>query len=391
MSNARAAKRRAKKDGEFQHGGAQIQLENPVANHFASFIVGNAQHCDYVPVLHSAVGQSLVICGAGPSLNDHLEVLGHADQVWGCNSAATWLHSQGRKITHGFTVDQTAHMVAEWYKAPPIDYLISSSCHPHLIEYLLSKGRRIEFFHNYVGLKRQPVAWHEEAEEATADPNCHHWWVGSDALMVCQSCGMKGMAYEYWLYNVLYPPTVIAGSGLNSVTRAVDLALYLGFDKITVLGADCALRLKSPPPRAAPGSSAFTEWLRDQTIMHANGDNALASGATAMTMSAEIDGRYWESKPDMIISAVWLVKMARALGDRFQILGDTLPAALMDKDETFLSRLPSFIGTDGKPYPVTFHLPDYYAPVRVPLPEGAPSGVSAPDLAACEADTLPTV
>ena len=70
--------------------------------------------------------------------------------------------------------------------------------------------------------------------------------------------------------------------------------------------------------------------------MHADGGHALASGATAVTLGALIDGRHWETKPDMVITAQWLVRMKRALGDRLTLVGDTLPNALMDKDPVFL-------------------------------------------------------
>jgi hypothetical protein len=83
--------------------------------------------------------------------------------------------------------------------------------------------------------------------------------------------------------------------------------------------------------------------------MHADGGHALTSGATSTTMGGEIDGRYWETKPDMLITAVWMAQMKQALPDRIDLIGDTLPNALVDKDQAFLDRLPALTGSDGKP------------------------------------------
>lgn len=318
-------------------GGQTIQLQNPVAHHYEAFILGNAQYCDHVAEEHSAEGQHLVLCGAGPSLTEHAaEWCAQADQVWGCNSALTWLLANGHRATHGFAIDQTAHMVEEWYSAPDVDYLIASTVHPHLVEYLLSKQRRLRFFHSFVGIKKRPVA--------LMDDN------GIEQVM----------SYEHWMYASLYPGTVCVGSGLNAVTRAIDVARFMGFARITVLGADCALRLTSrPAPGVVPGTPEHLRWLREETIMHADGGSALASGATPVTLGGEIDagtpddeiregcGRWWETKPDLMISAVWLTHMARKIPE-LTLIGDTLPNALMGKADAYLSRLPKMQTADGQ-------------------------------------------
>lgn len=343
MSANRAARRRAEKEGKKTRGfetpqGASIHLENPVAQHFETFIAGNATVCRN-PEFHdetvqcsapcspmveenSALGQTLVLCGAGPSLAEHIaEYAPKADQVWGCNSAAMWLHSQGHPVTHGFAIDQTPHMVAEWMDAPDIEYLIASSVHPHLVEHLVRKNRKTRIFHNFVGVKKPPVM---------VEPG-----------KLCE--------YEYWLYLTMYAQTVCVGSGLNAVTRALDVAKYMGFAKIYVLGADCALRISSPPPAdKGPGTPEHTAWLTGSTVMHVDGGNALASGATPMVLAGEIDGRLWASKPDMLISAVWLMEMAKASEGSVELIGDTLPNALKDKPQEFIDRLPHLVDSSGK-------------------------------------------
>lgn len=307
------------------HGG-MIRLANPVADHFKAFIVGNATKCDKVLVQDANLGQELVICGAGTSLRDTApKWCPTGDQVWGCNSALTWLYNNGHKVTHGFTVDQTPQMVEEWASCPDVEYLLASTCHPHLVDYLAMQGRSITFFHNYVGIKERPVAYPDD------DGNT------------------RIMAFEDYLYAALYPGTVRVGAGLNAVTRAIEAGIYLGFKRITVLGADGCLRAKRPSdPKAGFGSPEHMKWLREEVTMHADGGNALASDATATTLEAVIDGRYWISKPDLIISAIWLVWMKRRYGSRLRIMGDTLTKALMDKPDEYLKRLPTMVSSDGK-------------------------------------------
>lgn len=275
----------------------------------------------------SAAGKTLVICGAGPSLSETAtEWCAKGDHVWGCNSALTYLYDRGHKVTHGFTVDQTPAMCNEWASAPPVEYLLATTVHPHLTELVQSKGNRVRFFHNYVGIAGGDMEWPDERGE------------------------MVKMMREDWMYAVLFPGSVRAGSGLNATTRAIDVAMFMGYDKVYVLGADCALKTTAECPYDATfGSPEHMDWLTKHVVMHADGGNALASGATAQTMTGEIDGRVWTTKVDLMISAVWLAKMKKRLGDRIEYIGDVLPNALAGKDDAFLDRLPTLVGTDGTP------------------------------------------
>jgi len=385
MSNSRRKMQRSKRKK-----GPTIQLQNPVRAHFESFIVGNAfaveaamhdalqvaapnaaeklepyfglvalhealttnqptapamtsvasfrDACESANVHHmvrpdSATGQHIVIAGAGPSLSDYLHVCEQADQVWACNSALPYLLAKGIKVTHGFTVDQTPAMLTEWATAPDVEYLVATTIHPHLTALLQGRNRRLRWFHNYVGVDKPAVSWPDE-----------------DGVM-------QSASYEDWLYLTLYPPGCRAGSGLNTVTRAMDMAGFVGASKVSVLGADCALRVTSKRPAGAIlGTPAYDKWLRESTQMHADGGNALASGASAVTVEGEIDGRVWLSKFDLCISAVWMEMMRRRDPERFIFKGDTLPNALRDKPVSFLKRLPGLSDSNGK-----VMLPDFKA------------------------------
>jgi hypothetical protein len=263
-----------------------------------------------------------------------------ADQIWGCNSAATWLFDQGYPVTHALTVDQMPHMVKEWYSAPPLKYLLASTVHPHLTKYLKARGRDITFFNNYVGVQGPPLLQCE----------CSHFKEAHPAG-ICLHCGCKEyreiqMPFEMGLYGGLFEETAITGSGLNATTRGLDLAGYMGFKKAYVLGADCAIRLKRRPPEGERfGTPAYMKWLNEDAEMHADGGSAVASEATPITLGGEIDGRWWETKPDLAITASWLVKMAKAIPN-IELVGDTLPNALMDKPDSFLDQLPQLTNDD---------------------------------------------
>jgi hypothetical protein len=322
--------------------GAKISLTNPMREHYKAFVVGNATMCQRVVEKDSAKGQHIVICGAGPSLAETAdEWVPQGDQVWGCNSALTWLYDNGYPVTHGFTVDQQPQMIDEWKTAPPVDYILASTVHPSLTEHLHENGRRTHFFHNYVGIHERNVTLCE----------CGHP-EGAHEEGPCKQCDCteyreKVSSFEDWIYALLFDTTVKAGSGLNTATRAIDVALFMGASKVTLLGADCALRLKCRLPEGVSfGSPDHTKWLEENTIMHADGGHALRSGATPVTLGAEIDGRWWESKPDLILSAIWLVHMARELPE-LNIVGDTLPNALLTQSPEFLARLPSLATAEG--------------------------------------------
>lgn len=370
----RAARRRAARNGKrpelLRLGGPDIQLQNPVQDQFPAFIFGNATHWetmvlaefertkpevlaafqkaheglrrtkvmgDFLTLLNaesinrfvveenSARGQHLILCGAGPSLAEEAGARCHGDQVWGCNSALTWLVEHGHRPSHGFTVDQTAEMLREWHSVPDVEYLLATTVHPHLTQFLMGRRRRIRFFNNYVGIRRAPV-----------------------------DCGDgEILPYEDWLYSVFFPPTIRTGAGLNAVNRAIDLAVFMDFAKITVLGADCALRFTGPAPNAPIGSKEHQAWLRDATVMHADGGSALASNATMLTLSGLVDGREWLTKPDLMISAVWLEKQRQQYGEKLELIGDTLPNALRGKSDEYLRRLPTLVDSAGKPLPWT--------------------------------------
>lgn len=313
-------------------GEGEVQLYNPVARHFETFIYANALECDRVAAQGSAEGRTVVICGAGPSLRENAaaycgDEAGDDVDVWGINSAAGWLWDNGLRLTHAFTVDQTPTLLKEWVNCWPVEYLIASSCHPHLTTYLKRHNRHVTFFHNFVGIAKPPVVWEDtDGTERTID-------------------------YESWLYSLLYDPTVRVGAGLNGTTRAVDLAAFMGYDRIVVLGADCAMVATGLiPPELERGTAAHTAWMEENTLFHADGGSAVTNGQSDLLFQGEIDGRLWSTKPDLMITAIQLgIWLRDAAIPGLEVIGDTLPAVLAEKDDSFLDRLPRLSNMAGDP------------------------------------------
>ena len=298
----------------------KIQLVNPVSEQWTQYMIANAQKCvvkhkqlgekwfgTRVAQQNSRLGQKVIICGAGPSLRDHWrhEIDIHRGEVWACNSALPWLISEGARVTHGLTIDQTPHMLDEWKDAANwshVKYLLASTVSPALVDRLIEQHRHITFFHNF--------------------------------------CGADG---ELEIYKTLWPGTVMVGDGLNAANRAACLAQFMGFREIVVLGADCA--------------------LGEDDVMHADGGGPLASGATHWVLEGRLhdpgcpcygfpvepqtctnlpECRQWRTKPDMLFSAVAFAKMVSRWGKRkIRIVGDTLPHALRRLSEQQLYRVAS--------------------------------------------------
>ena len=229
----------------------------------------------------SAEGTEVAICGAGPSLAQYKPFLrDFTGPIWGCNRGLNYLHEWGIPKAVGVAIDPSTRMFGQTWREPPdTEYLLATSVNPGLVWWLEHNERPIRYFHS-----------------------------------------MRGAKGETELYRMLYPPTVLAGHGLNVVNRAVDVADYMGYTRIYLLGADNALGT----------DGAF----------YAGGERS--PNEDQITLTGEIDGKSFETKTDMLMSAVELVRRQQALkreGKRLIFMGRTLPAALEGKTEAYLKRV----------------------------------------------------
>lgn len=271
---------------------------------FATLMVGPDTH----------KGKTVNICGAGPSLAN--AEFKPAAETWGCNSALGYLTDRGLPVTHGFVIDPTEEMLGdrEWGQAFEVGYYVASCVNPKLVAHLLAQGRNLQWFHSFLGMP-DPKGW--------------------DAKK-------RGRSYEMALYTdpKLYKSGVQVGKGLNSVQRAICLALFMGFKKIRVYGADCACKPDAPlmPPYS---SFLYPIWL-DRLTAYADGTSALAGyGPQVKMVEGVIDGRRWHTRADMVISARETLDIMRDCPGRIELMGDTFPNALKDKDAEFWSNMPS--------------------------------------------------
>jgi hypothetical protein len=282
----------------------------PNMEQFAEHIRRNARWARRMVTKDMAAGKSVAICGAGPSLEGWLDRLPPTHQVWACNSALPYLKKHGQRVTHGFCIDQGRAMLGpeEWARTYNVEYLLASAVHPDLVAHLLKAKRTVIFFHSYLGIPA-PEGW---------------------------VCPPPDVPYEVHLYRTLFPASVQVGKGLNSVPRAVCLAIFMGFKSIKVYGADCACAPAARMP--AIDSPRYAPWLAslrmypDRGFPEHYGHALMAEGL--------VNGRHWVTRPDMVMSAVHLVELAQEF-PQVQLMGDTLPTALQ-RDPDALSRMPRF-------------------------------------------------
>lgn len=284
---------------------ATCQLTVPNLAHLEIQIRHNAKHFRRMVQPKSALDRSVSICGAGPSLAEHVPTL--QGEIWACNSALPYLMAQGVAVTHGFTIDQNLDMLRDWPTTYPVQYLLASSVHPRLVKRLLKAHRQITGFHSYLGLPDPPG--------------------------------------EMVLYRSLFPASVQVGYGLNSVPRAVCLALVMGYAQITVYGADCACA-PDAPPMPILGTPAYRTWMH-QLRMYADGRSVADAFGEDIAMAEWQDptGHRWVTRADMIISARHLLDLVRDYPGRVTLVGDTMPLAFARQPAPFLEEaLPRLTG-----------------------------------------------
>lgn len=255
-------------------------LTNPCEGRYREFAVANLKtvmrHGIGSVASGSFHGKVLALCGAGPSLA--AEPIYPADELWGCNSAVTWLAENDKHPTGAVAIDQTEHMLKEWQATPDVTHYVASTVDPRLLKHLAEAGKRVRIFHNYVGFD-------DEIEFYNSKP---------------------------------WPPSFMMATGATVLSRTVGLAAWMGFRRIDVYGADCSFR---------------------DGVAHANGESIEQAFGHTSVMEGEVGGRVWQTRPDMLMCAVDLVRLTRAYPDRIRLMGDTLPVALMGYDDAFLDQV----------------------------------------------------
>jgi len=265
------------------------QKPTPV-NEFVARFTPNPCECDPPtiagrhPVVryNEAKGQQIVICGAGPSLNQFRPFIEKfKGEIWGTNRALNYLHGWGVTKAKGVAIDPSTRLFGEvWTPPPETEYLLATSVNPGLVWAIEALGYPIRYFHSY-----------------------------------------RGVADEVALYQTLYPPTALASFGLNVPNRAVDVAEFMGFRRIYLAGCDLA--------------------LGENDKFYAGGEEG--HNKDDVTLEGSVDGKhFFRTKTDMLMSAVELARKRRRLktqGVKLTFLGNTLPRALQNQPESVLRRV----------------------------------------------------
>lgn len=283
---------------------------NPAWAHQREYVIENARRCKRTLQGGEGEGLTVLICGAGPSLAtafDRCVEDFQPDAVWGCNSALKWLWTHHKPVSHGVAVAGEEGLLDDWQPFPPVQYYVSSGVYPVIPKMLEARHRKAWFFHITLG------------------PNL-------------------GVEDEPRFYADRFPPALIVKpSGAFNITNvAVVLAIGMGFERIVVAGADCCFAA-SDAPRPDPldptlDDDAFHEqnlrWKATHQMYVDGRDPITAFGPDVITPDGMIAGRHVVSRPDMLLSAVHLVELAKHFPERVILAGDTLPNFLLRTPES---------------------------------------------------------
>lgn len=311
--------------------GQKIKFVNPNTDNYENNIRSCAARRLPMAKADLHLGSTAVVCGSGPSLKDP-EVLKRIKQeqdngaiVYACKAAIRFLDDHGIKVDYGVSMDPGAHIAdpRKIAKVKGVTHIIASTSDPDVFEYLLGSDygdpSTVWVFHSATGFQRV-IEWDSDEwdELSNNEKKDYVTMEEKDDAGVMRS---YHVLTEVNLYANLFPDGAVMGGGFNVVNRTVTLANYMGAAKIVLAGADSG-------------------W-RDGVEMYCDGPEHRPG--VNMTDKGVVDGKNWNTRPDMLASAVALAKLAKEAGeDKFDILGDTLPASLVNKPVEFLNQVASF-------------------------------------------------
>lgn len=264
----------------------RIRFTNPNFEHLAEHIRASAARgLPMVPREAYGRARGAVICGSGPSLTTPAtlaRIRGYQRRGWhviACKEAIRLLLDRGVRVDFSVSMDPGAEQWRKTARDAAIVYCVASSCHAALFDWLLDEELTVWVFHS--------------------------------------ACGCPG---EAALYASLFPCADVMQGGYTVLNRALALAVYMGFPRRVLAGADFGWR---------PGAAGY----------YAAGAREAAGNLGAdLTDQGLVDGREWLTRPDLLASAIAVARLKRR-GAVDAILGDSLAGALARRDEAFLKRV----------------------------------------------------
>lgn len=241
-----------------------------------------------------AEAKGAVVCGTAPSLvkgstlREIKRLQGIGYKVFAVKQAIRILPEYGIIPDFSVAMDPGEKQIKKTPLDPRVTYLVASSCHPRMFDYLLKGGANVVLFHSACGAATENLC--------EMDIYAKHF--------------PKNSSYES-----------VASGGFTVVNRAIAVAEWMGAKRIYVAGAPFGWREDEDyyaPTITEPAGNASGPTLDDQ---------------------GRVDGKRWYSKADLLPSAMSVARKAKANPGKFFFIGDSLAASLASKSDAFLERV----------------------------------------------------
>lgn len=248
--------------------------------------------------------RGVVVCGTAPTLLEpktireikRLANMGY--KIFAVKQAIRLLTNEGITVSYSFAMDPGEKQIRKTPLQKGVTYILASSCHPAMFDYLLGAGMDVRIFHSACGASE------------------------------------NGM-HEMQVYANYFPdhcaPEHVACGGYTVVNRAVAASEYMGAKRIFIAGAPFG-------------------W-RESASYYAEGIKEPAGNATGPTLydQRQVDGYGWYSKADLMPSAVAIAQKAKATPHKIQFIGDSLAASLAKHTEHNIEGLKNLMISQAVP------------------------------------------
>lgn len=260
--------------------------------------------------------KGVVVCGTAPALMEpktlreirRLADLGY--KVFAVKQAIRLLTNECIPVSFSFAMDPGEKQIRKTPLQKGVNYIVASSCHPVMFDYLLDAGMEVSIFHS--------------------------------------ACGVtEGELHEMQVYEKYFPDNCgmdqVACGGYTVVNRAVAAAEYMGAKRIYIAGAPFG-------------------W-RPEAEYYAPGVKEPAGNATGPTLydQKQVDGKGWYSKADLMPSAVSIAHKAKQNPGRIHFIGESLAASLAKHTDRNIEGLKNLMISQAVPVrtatPVSRSLP----------------------------------
>jgi len=325
-----------------QKGGNKIKFVNPNTDNYE-------RNLNYAAALHKAgvatikrnelKGKNAVIIGSGSTLKDPdvmVELLRLKDEgyiLFACKQAIKVLVDAGITPQYAVTMDPGQHIARpeKIYKAEGTTHIVASSSDPLLWQYLLAGMPFGDWIKSLSEEDQKKVLEKDYDNYKSGTYELNDAGVDKAEVLIFHSA--TGYENEVKMYNELFDLHDCMGGGYNVVNRALSAAMFMGVDNIVMAGTDCGWRVDG---------KFYADDTNNRPGVDMN-DGMMVEGTDKNGQKINNpNAREWFTRPDMLASGVALAKLAIKFNGKIKFIGDTLPAKLIEKDDSFLNKCASF-------------------------------------------------